>query len=81
MKNRDKVRAIVCNQLKVKPEEVTDGAVFFDNLGADSFDLVELIMTIEEEFEMVIPDEHYQTIKTVDDIIILIDKKRNEASK
>ena len=61
----DRVRAIVVEQLGVKEEEVTSGASFVDDLGADSLDTVELVMALEEEFETEIPDEEAEKITTV----------------
>ncbi len=60
-----RVRAIVVEQLGVKEEEVTIGASFVDDLGADSLDTVELVMALEEEFETEIPDEEAEKITTV----------------
>lgn len=65
----DKIRAIVAEQLGVDENEVTPDASFVDDLGADSLDTVELIMAFEEEFEVEIPDEEAQKIKTVQDVI------------
>ncbi len=65
----DKIRAIVAEQLGVDEDQVTPDASFVDDLGADSLDTVELIMAFEEEFEVEIPDEEAQKIKTVQDVI------------
>lgn len=65
----DKVKAIVVDQLGVEEEEVSQNSSFVDDLGADSLDLVELIMALEEEFEMEIPDEDAEKITTVGDAI------------
>ncbi len=61
----ERVRAIVVEQLGVKEDEVTTGASFVDDLGADSLDTVELVMALEEEFETEIPDEEAEKITTV----------------
>lgn len=74
METQDKVRAIICNHLKVNSDDVTNNARFYDDLGADSLDLAELIMAIEEEFGAEILDEHYHKIKTVGDVINFIEK-------
>ena len=59
------VKAIVAEQLGVKQEQVTNDASFVDDLGADSLDTVELVMALEEEFEIEIPDEDAEKITTV----------------
>src|SRR5690242_4787531 len=59
------VKAIVAEQLGVKAEQVTNDASFVDDLGADSLDTVELVMALEEEFEIEIPDEEAEKITTV----------------
>ena len=61
----DKVREIIVEQLGIKPEEVTMGASFVEDLGADSLDVVELVMAFEEEFDLKIPDEDAEKIGTV----------------
>lgn len=63
----DKVKEIVVEQLGVEEEEVSESSSFVDDLGADSLDLVELIMALEEEFDMEIPDEDAEKISTVGD--------------
>lgn len=65
----DKVKEIVVEQLGVEEDEVTLEASFIDDLGADSLDIVELIMALEEEFDMEIPDEEAETIVTVGDVV------------
>ena len=71
----DRVRAIIAEQLGVKLEEVTDGASFIEDLGADSLDTVELVMALEEEFGIEIPDEDAEKMVTVGDAIKYIDTK------
>ncbi len=61
----DKVREIIVEQLGIKPEEVTMGASFVEDLGADSLDVVELVMAFEEVFDLKIPDEDAEKIGTV----------------
>ncbi len=65
----ERVKQIVVDQLGVDEEEVTEKASFVDDLGADSLDIVELIMAFEEEFEMEIPDEEAEKIVTVGDAV------------
>jgi acyl carrier protein len=63
------VKAIVAEQLGVKEEEVTNDASFVDDLGADSLDTVELVMALEEHFDIQMPDEDAEKIVTVGDAI------------
>ncbi len=65
----DKVRDILVEQLGIKPEEVTQEASLQDDLGADSLDVVELVMTFEEEFDLRISDEDAEKISTVADAV------------
>ena len=69
----EKVRGIVADQLGVEAEEVKEDSTFVDDLGADSLDIVELIMRFEDEFGVEIPDEKAEKIKTVNDIVKYID--------
>ena len=71
----DKIKSIVVDQLGVDKSQVTEDASFVDDLGADSLDTVELIMAFEEEFDIEIPDEDAQKIKTVKDVIEYIESK------
>ena len=70
----DKVQTIVANQLGVDTNEVTKEAHFADDLGADSLDTVELVMAIEEEFDIEIPDEDAEKIGTLGEAIKFIEK-------
>ena len=72
----DKIKSIVADQLGVDEDQVTEDASFIDDLGADSLDTVELIMAFEEEFDVEIPDEDAQKIKTVKDVIEYIESKQ-----
>ena len=65
----DRVRRIVCEQLGVGEEEVTLSASFIDDLGADSLDTVELVMALEEEFDLEIADEDAEKISTVNEAV------------
>ena len=71
----DKIKTIIADQLGVKFEEVTPEASFVNDLGADSLDTVELIMALEEEFNIEIPDDDAEKIKTVGDIVKYIENK------
>ena len=68
------VKAIVAEQLGVKQEQVTNEASFVDDLGADSLDTVELVMAFEEGFDIEIPDEDAEKIRTVQDAVDYIGK-------
>jgi acyl carrier protein len=72
----DKVKEIVVEQLGVDEADVTIDSTFIDDLGADSLDIVELIMAFEEEFNIEIPDEAAEKIKTVKDAVEYIDKEK-----
>lgn len=71
----DKVKSIIAEQLGVKIEEVTPEASFIDDLGADSLDTVELIMALEEEFNIEIPDEDAEKMAKVCDAVKYIEEK------
>ncbi len=71
----EKIKSIISEQLGVKAEEVTPQASFIDDLGADSLDTVELIMALEEEFGVEIPDEDAEKMSTVGDAIKYIEEK------
>jgi acyl carrier protein len=71
----EKVKSIIAEQLGVKAEEVTPEASFIDDLGADSLDTVELVMALEEEFGIEIPDEDAEKITTVGDAVKYIEEK------
>ncbi len=78
MATADDVKQIIIEQLGVKAEEVTPDASFIDDLGADSLDTVELVMALEEKFEVEIPDEDAEKITTVGDAIKYIEEKSNK---
>ena len=70
----EKVKSIIVEQLGVEADEVTPGASFTEDLGADSLDIVELVMAFEEEFGIEIPDEDAEKIATVKDAVSYISK-------
>lgn len=70
----EKLKDIIAEQLSVEPDEVTMDSNIQDDLGADSLDVVDLITTIEDEFDLSIPDEAVEEIKTVGDIANYIEK-------
>ena len=65
----EKIKAIIVEQLQVAEDTVTPEASFIDDLGADSLDLVELIMALEEEFDIEIPDSDAEKVVTVGDVV------------
>ncbi len=73
--SQDKIKQIIADQLGVKKEEVIDNAKFVDDLGADSLDTVELVMALEEEFGVEIPDEEAEKLLTVGDALRYIEEK------
>ena len=73
-----KVQKIVVDQLEVKEDDVTPQANFATDLGADSLDVVELVMALEEEFDIEIPDEAAEEIATVEKAVEYIDSKVKE---
>ena len=70
----DKVKAIICDQLMVDSEEITDESSFVEDLGADSLDTVELIMEFEDEFGLEISDEQAEKISTVGEAVSYLEK-------
>jgi acyl carrier protein len=71
----DRVKKIVAEQLQVDPDQIINEASFMEDLGADSLDVVELVMALEEEFDLEIPDEDAEKIATVGDAVSYIDDK------
>ena len=74
-KTIDKVKDIISKQLSVKPEEIKNDSNIAEELGADSLDLVEILMSLEDEFGISIPDEAIPQIKTINDVVAFIEKK------
>ncbi len=74
----DKVRDIIVEQLGVAPEEVVPEASFIDDLGADSLDIVELVMAIEEEFGLEIPDDDAEKLQSIGDAINYVEERTNK---
>jgi len=72
----DKVKEIIVEQLGAEEDEVKETTAFVEDLGADSLDIVELVMALEEEFDMEIPDEQAEKIKTVGDAIKYIQENQ-----
>jgi acyl carrier protein len=74
-KTEERVIEIVCENLGVAKEQVNRNTSFIEDVGADSLDIVELVMELEEEFEITIPDEQAEKIKTVGEAIDYIEKE------
>ena len=75
----EKVKDIIVEQLGVNPEQVTPNASFIEDLGADSLDIVELVMAFEEEFSVEVPDEDAEKLQTVGDVVKYIEDKAEQA--
>lgn len=71
----ERVKKIVVEHLGVEPDKVTEGASFIDDLGADSLDTVELVMAFEKEFDIDIPDEEAEKLRTVGDALKYLHEK------
>ena len=77
----DRVKKVVVEQLDVSEDEVTPDASFVEDLGADSLDVVELVMGLEEEFDVEIPDEDAEKITTVKEAVNYIESKTGASSE
>lgn len=77
----ERVKAIVVDQLGVEEQEVTENASFVDDLGADSLDVVELVMALEEEFGIQIPEEDAEKIQTVGQAVQYIEEHLQAAKE
>ena len=75
MSVEDKVKKILAERLNIEPSEIQMTAEFINDLGADSLDIVELLMSIEDEFDLEVSDEEAELIKTVNDAVALINAK------
>ena len=71
----EQVKKILCDQLDLEEEQVNEDSEVIDDLGADSLDIVDLVMTLEEEFDTEIPDEDIEILKTVGDIVKYIEDR------
>lgn len=74
----EKVREIIANQLSVKAEQITEKSNIAEDLGADSLDLVEILMSLEDEFGVSIPDEAIPEIKTIKDVVEFIETHKKK---
>lgn len=71
----EQIKKILCEQMDLDDEQVTESSEIIDDLGADSLDIVDLVMTLEEAFDTEIPDEDIEGLKTVSDIVKYIEEK------
>ena len=71
----DDIREVVVEQLSVNADEVKDDAKFVEDLGADSLDVVELVMALEEKFDIEIPDDEAEKIQTLNDVVAYVESK------
>lgn len=76
MAHLDDIKEVVVEQLSVNPDEVKPDAKFVEDLGADSLDVVELIMALEEKFGVDIPDDEAEKIQTVQDVVDYIESRQ-----
>ncbi|MBQ9460415.1 MAG: acyl carrier protein [Clostridia bacterium] len=72
----EKVKAILSEQFDVEEDKITPETSLIDDLGADSLDVVDLVMSIEDEFEVEVPDDEVENIKTVDDLVKYIENNK-----
>lgn len=72
----DKVKELIAEQLDVKADDITETSNIQDDLGADSLDVVDLVMALEDEFDVEIPEDRVENIKTVGDIVKFIEDKQ-----
>lgn len=77
----ERVKKIVVDHLGVDADKVVESASFIDDLGADSLDTVELVMELEEEFEVTIPEEDAERIQTVGEAVKYIEERKSASSK
>lgn len=70
----ERVKKLIVSQMSVEPEKIVPTATFVDDFNADSLDVVELIMKVEEEFDIEIPDEQAEKLLTVEDVVKFIDE-------
>ena len=72
----DKVKELISEQLDVKADDITEASNIQDDLGADSLDVVDLVMALEDEFDVEIPEDQVENIRTVGDIVKFIEDKQ-----
>jgi len=76
MSNAEKVKEIIANELEIDSAEVVDGASLIDDLGADSLSVMELMIAFDDEFGVEVPEEDYEKLITVGDLVKYIDSNK-----
>ncbi len=76
MSNAEKVKEIIANELEIEAAEVVDGASLIDDLGADSLSVMELMIAFDDEFGVEVPEEDYEKLITVGDLVSYIDSNK-----
>ena len=74
----DKVKEMLANQLNIEVDKITEESKIIEDLGADSLDMIEMLMALEEEFGLSIPDDKAEGLKTVGDIAKFIDENKSD---
>ena len=74
----EKLKGILCEQLDLEEDQVTMESSIVDDLGADSLDIVDLVMSIEDEFDLEFPDEAVENVKTVGDVVKYLEEHVND---
>ena len=74
----EKVKEMLANQLNIEADKITETSKIIEDLGADSLDMIEMLMALEEEFGLSIPDDKAESLKTVGDVIAYIDSEINK---
>ena len=72
----EKIRACLAEQLDIEPDEITMDSNILDDFGADSLDLVDLVMALEDEFEVEVPDDAIENLRTVGDVVKFVDSHK-----
>lgn len=72
----EKIKEIICEQLEVDEKKVTMESSLIDDLGADSLDLIDLVMSIEDEYDVEVPDDMIENIKTIGDVVKFIEENK-----
>ena len=71
----EKLIGLLCEQLDIEPDEVNENTDIINDLGADSLDVVDLVMTLEDEFDIEIPDRNIKDFRTVKDVLLFIEEQ------
>jgi len=74
MESTDRIKKIIVNRLGIDESKITENSSFIDDLGADSLDIIDLVMAFEEEFDIEIPDEDVEKMKTFGDVLRYLNK-------